>query len=305
MSATSRSHMESEDIMSAVLRSHLKSEDIVRKPPRPISEPPKDIVAKRLIFGPISEPPIVRKPVEPPHKPPFSGRIFEPPKVIVPKNPISGAISGPISEPPIVRSANSTYNECNSTYNECTSGTLFHQCECRVDIGPISEDVVPKHHISEPKPPITPITSDFEPPKDIVPKHPISERDFVSKRFSTVSDPRIEYYDPGKDRENIAFDRIWGTTRPIRKEDFCNMFGLDVLCVIAIDSFNRKHNTKYEFLKIERANKHLIGRGHVFYIIFQARQNATTQNFQTLVYKDFVTKDITLDFCGLNREACK
>ncbi|OMO89983.1 hypothetical protein COLO4_19473 [Corchorus olitorius] len=61
-------------------------------------------------------------------------------------------------------------------------------------------------------------------------------------------------------------------------------------------------NTKYEFLKIKSANRQHCGSGNTFYNIFQARQNDTTQDFETLVYKNFVTGDITLNFCRLKRD---
>ncbi|OMO89982.1 hypothetical protein COLO4_19472 [Corchorus olitorius] len=259
--------------MSAIFISHLKSEDTVLKPPEPISEPPKDIVAKRLISGPISEPPIVSKPIASPHKPPFS----EPPKDIV--LTISESQESPIVPKPPISEESPIVSK-----------------------PPISEPPMPSDFVSKLLASIRSSLSFMTAISHLKPVSILLASIRSSLSFMTaISHLKPEDREP-EDRENITFVFLGGS-RPVRYEDFSSeLFGLDAQCVAAIDSFNRKHNTKYEFLKIKSANRQHCGCGNTFYNTFQARQNDTTQDFETLVYKNFVTGDITLNFCRLKRE---
>ncbi|OMO64856.1 hypothetical protein COLO4_31776 [Corchorus olitorius] len=89
------------------------------------------------------------------------------------------------------------------------------------------------------------------------------------------------------------------TIRPIRYEDYSKN-GLDALCNRAIDSFNTKYNTKYEFLKIEKASEKHAGAGYAFFITFQARENAITETFRTEVYQQ--QDIIEVSYCRLEKD---
>ncbi|OMO76816.1 hypothetical protein CCACVL1_15402 [Corchorus capsularis] len=147
-------------------------------------------------------------------------------------------------------------------------------------------DIASFSTLPERKPPISALLKrKYEPPQYFEPKPPWKRKSIMS---------------PMRYPKKIGFRKI----QPVSLEDFSKKFGLDALCILAIDSFNRQYNTKYEFLKIEDADVRKSGSDRIFYITFQAGQNDTTQTFQTGVYNE--TKDITeVRYCRLEKDSQK
>ncbi|OMO64898.1 hypothetical protein COLO4_31710 [Corchorus olitorius] len=76
-----------------------------------------------------------------------------------------------------------------------------------------------------------------------------------------------------------------GSSQTIWDEEGFEKFGLHPLCVLAIDYFNKKNDTKYKFLKIKKAKYRSSGSGYTYCITFQARQGVLARIYQTRVWK--------------------
>ncbi|OMP09679.1 hypothetical protein CCACVL1_01052 [Corchorus capsularis] len=80
-----------------------------------------------------------------------------------------------------------------------------------------------------------------------------------------------------------------------------NFDELDPFCAIAIRSYNEKNNSKYEFLKVEKADGEGITYFVMYYhITFLACENAITRTFQTKACMDYRNRSIIeIEFCDL------